>query len=224
MKKDMLGAVVRKVVDIPVEMLGVIYDLAEKLLGESGQEWLVELKRFLRKENCWTDEIVKTILEFVGTVAVTLTAGKFIAKDNFVVNVNKNARVKISYLGDNFRENFLGKIENLVGDISLAYHNLKESSRDIPIISELGGEELVETVLGVVFSLMCQQPNGEDGVLLNNGYANIFYVRDKSRVLWTVRVRWIGGGWFVDAGSVGYPYGWGGGGRVFSCNPSKSQS
>ena len=224
MKKDMLGAVVRKVVDIPVEMLGVIYDLAEKLLGESGQEWLVELKRFLRKENCWTDEIVKTILEFVGTVAVTLTAGKFIAKDNFVVNVNKNARVKISYLGDNFRENFLGKIENLVGDISLAYHNLKESSRDIPIISELGGEELVETVLGVVFSLMCQQPNGEDGVLLNNGYANIFYVRDKSRVLWTVRVDWYGGGWGGLALSVDYPREWNDGGRVFSCNPSKSQS
>lgn len=54
MVKDMLGALMRKIVDLSLEMLKVIYDLVEKLSGEAGQEWLAELKKFLRKENCWT--------------------------------------------------------------------------------------------------------------------------------------------------------------------------
>jgi hypothetical protein len=63
--KDMLGATIRKIVDLPQEMLGVICDLVEKLAGESGQEWLSELKRFLRKENCWTGVVAKSILKLV---------------------------------------------------------------------------------------------------------------------------------------------------------------
>jgi len=57
MVKDMLGEVVRKIVDLSLETLKVIYDLAEKLSGEAGQEWLVQLKKFLRKENCWANVV-----------------------------------------------------------------------------------------------------------------------------------------------------------------------
>jgi len=56
----MLGALMRKIVDLSLEMLKVIYDLVEKLSGEAGQEWLAELKKFLRKENCWTGVIENT--------------------------------------------------------------------------------------------------------------------------------------------------------------------
>ena len=52
--KDMLGTLVRRVANLPLEMLGTICDLIEKLASESGQQWLTELKKFLRKENCWT--------------------------------------------------------------------------------------------------------------------------------------------------------------------------
>ena len=52
--KDMLGTLVRRIVTLPLEMLGTISDLIEKLSSEAGQQWLAELKRFLRKENCWT--------------------------------------------------------------------------------------------------------------------------------------------------------------------------
>jgi hypothetical protein len=54
MEKDMLREVVRRIVDLPLEFLGAIYDLLGKLLSEAGQEWLAELKKFLRKESCWT--------------------------------------------------------------------------------------------------------------------------------------------------------------------------
>ncbi|MFH0891374.1 MAG: hypothetical protein V1867_01185 [Candidatus Falkowbacteria bacterium] len=65
MTKDMLGAVVRKIVDLPMEALGTICDLAEKLSGEGGREWLGELKKFLRKEKCWISMVRETFLRLV---------------------------------------------------------------------------------------------------------------------------------------------------------------
>ena len=59
MAKDMLGVLIRKIVDLSLGALNVIYDLVEKLSGEAGQEWFAELKKFLRKENCWTGVINK---------------------------------------------------------------------------------------------------------------------------------------------------------------------
>ena len=69
---------------------------------------------------------------------------------------------------------------------------------------------------------MAEQGNGEDGILLTNGYANIFYIRDIKGVFWAVSCRWIGGGWDVSASSVEDPRGWVGGGRVFSRNSFES--
>ena len=75
MAKDMLGALVRKIVDLPLGMLKVIYDLVEKLSGEAGQEWLAELKKFLRKEKCWTGIIAETFLKLIsGGESLTLDA------------------------------------------------------------------------------------------------------------------------------------------------------
>lgn len=51
MYSDMLGQVVRKLVQLPVDMMGTLFDLLEKLIGSSGQIWFRRLKRFLRGEN-----------------------------------------------------------------------------------------------------------------------------------------------------------------------------
>lgn len=65
MAKDMLGQVVRKIADLPLEMIRVIYDLVDKLAGEAGQEWLAELKKFLCKENCWTGVVAEIFLKLI---------------------------------------------------------------------------------------------------------------------------------------------------------------
>ena len=49
MSEGMLGRIVQKLVSVPAEMLGVVYDLLEKLSGEHGPVWLRDLKRMLRK-------------------------------------------------------------------------------------------------------------------------------------------------------------------------------
>ena len=161
------------------------------------------------------------ILELVSTIVVNATTGKLVAKDRFVINTNPGAPVKISCLGDNFNAWFLNgdsKTKCPISEQTLRYHELRQSSVDGPIITELGGEAKAETTLSEMFSLMEKQKHGEDGVLLNNGWANIFYIKDVAGVLRAVHVSWGDDGWCVYAHSVERPRSGGDGYQVFSRN------
>jgi hypothetical protein len=161
------------------------------------------------------------ILEFISTIVVPATTTKFVAKNKFVVNTDDNAQVKIFCVWDNFTTWFLsgkGKTEGPITEQTLRYHKLRTSSVDGPIITELGGKAKAETTLSEMFSLMERQKGGEAGVLLTNGYANIFYAKDTSGTLRAVGVGWYGDGWYVYARSVEYPRDWSDGFRVFSRN------
>ena len=125
-------------------------------------------------------------------------------------------RVRISFIGSNFRGWFLDKIEGPITEQKLRYAKLLKSSVDSPIISELGGEAKAETTLTEMFSLMEKQKNGKAGVLLTNGYANIFYVKDNAGVLRAVDVYWSSDGWGVNARSVEGPRAWYVGFQAFS--------
>ena len=154
-------------------------------------------------------------------VVVSGTAGKFVAKEKFAIDTSRKASVKISYLGDNFRSWFLtglGKIEDVQATPELTSFVLETSMLDKDIIAKIGDETKAETSLTEVYDLMTKQPNGEDGTLLNNGWANIFYIKDQNGVLRAVRVRWRGDGWYVDALSVESPGAWDDGLQVFSRN------
>ena len=209
--KNMLSEALR-------EIRGMWNQLLVNLEGEQGQEWLTEFKKFLRKEKCWTGVVVETILESLGTITIPATTERFIAKNRFVVDTSKKAKVKISFLGDNFRKNFLNKIEEAIPETILRHRELRKSSRDIPIINELGGDDKSETTLSEMFALMEKQPNGEDGHLLTNGYANVFYVRGHDGVLWSVYCYWYDDSWYVRTRSVDDPLEWNAGYRVFSRN------
>ena len=209
---------------------GPLNQLIVNLGGQDGDQWEQQLKQFLRKEPCWTNGNVTqvaqpkptpSILELVSTVVVPATTGNLVVKEKFVRDTGRKAKVKISYLGDNFTEWFLsgsGKTEDPITEQTLRYHKLRESSVDGPIIAELGGAEKSETSLSEMFALMEKQGKGENGVLLNNGYANIFYIKDQNGVLRAVYVGWGGDGWDVYAVSVEDPGRWDDGNRVFSRN------
>ena len=158
------------------------------------------------------------LLERIDTITVPATTQKFIARDRLGVNTGRKARVKISYLEDNFLSWFGGKIEDPIAETSLCCNKLRRPSVDGPILAELSGGAMAETTLTEMFSLMERQGSGEKGILLASGYANIFYVRDVFGALRAVGCRWDGGGWFVFADSVEYPSRWHGGRRVFSRN------
>ena len=209
---------------------GPLNQLIVNLGGQDGSQWEEELKRFLRKEPCWSNgEVAQApapkprtdLLELVSTIVIPATTGKLVAKEKFVINTKRNAPVKISYLGDNFTAWFLngdGKTEDPITEQTLRYAKLRKASVDGPIIEELGGEDKALTTLSEMFSLMVGQKHGEDGVLLNNGWASLFYIKDSAGVLRAVSVYWHGVGWLVCADSVEYPFRWDVGRQVFSRN------
>jgi len=158
------------------------------------------------------------ILEFVSTVTVSATTKKFVVRDY----VQKLRKTKNVYASSNFEKLFFDKTVEPISEQELNYHKLTKNSVDGPIIDELGGEAKVETTLAEMFSLIALQPNGEDGVSLTNGYANVFYIRDVVGVLRAVCCRWGDGGWHLYAGSVVAPFAWRGGGQVFSRNSCES--
>jgi len=158
------------------------------------------------------------------TFSVSSTTEKFVAKDKFKVDTERKAKVKISHLGDNFKEWFLGKTENPFAGSTIYGRKLEKNSVDGPILQELGGNEAAETTLTEMYAAMEAQPNGENGDLLNNGWANIFYIKDVNGTLRAVRVRWSDDGWHVHACSVENPLEWFTDRRIFSRNSSVSQT
>lgn len=65
---------------------------------------------------------------------------------------------------------------------------LKANAYDTDIRKELSEEHL--STLEDIASLIEAQPDGKSGLLLNNGYANIFYVEGKNGEVFAVDVRW----------------------------------
>lgn len=151
-------------------------------------------------------------LEVIGTVVIPATTEPFVPREKLVVNVGADASVKISFLGVNFKEWFFDKTEEVMEEVELRVAELTRSSLDAPILEELGDK--TETTLSHVYALMARQANGQEGTLLTNGWANIFYVRDAKGGLRAVYAFWDGSGWFVSADSVEDPAGWSTGHRV----------
>ncbi len=159
------------------------------------------------------------ILEFVSTVTVSATTKKFVVRDY----IQKLRKTKNVYTGSNFEKWFFDKtVEPISSEQELNYHKLTKNSVDGPIIVELGGEAKVETTLAEMFSFIARQPNGENGVLLTNGYANVFFIRDMDGVLRAVHCDGCDDGWDLYANSVESPLAWCDGIQVFSRNSCES--
>lgn len=183
--------------------------LLNKLGGVEGA------KRFLRDELVISEAIAKKLLERLSTIALPAVKD-FTAKEHFVVDTSKKAVVKVSYLSDNFKANFLQKVESDKVAEELAINKLLENSFDPIIITALGGEAKVEITLGQFFAVFAKQPNGETGVLLTNGYANVGYIRDTHGVLWVVGGHWYDDGWNFFASPLDDPHYWYSGCRFLS--------
>jgi hypothetical protein len=92
---------------------------------------------------------------------------------------------------------------------------------DTEVCKELGDNYVFEASEGgvVIAEMINRQPNGEDGDLVNDGKANIFYVHGKDVEVFAVYVYWHAGvrSWFVHASRLD-DYRWNAGYRAFSRN------
>lgn len=192
----------------------IIEGIPTDLPFEVAKNWIGKKTKLHKrmKELLFDEKVAKEsdILQPTASVSVS-GVPKFIAKESFRTD---SQTVKFSYLGDNFKQFFLNKIEENIVSVPLVSYTLKKASLDAPILAELG--DRAETTLAYLYELLSKQPNGESGALLTNGYANIFYIRGTDNNFWAVGAFWDGDGWSVRASSVEDPYCWNDGDRVFS--------
>ena len=196
------------------DVRGLLNDLMVALSGADGAVWFEALKKFMRKENPWLEVTKATVvlLKKVTTVVVPT-----VAEFSTVVFLDDDSPV--GWIGDNFKRMFGNHTESETSQSALQVHQLTESARDPAIIAELGGEQIAETTLGQMWQMLLVQGQGQDGNLLINGFANIFYIRSQvDNQLWAVYCRWDSGNrdWLVNAYPVSDPDDWYAGSQVFS--------
>lgn len=165
-----------------------------------------------------TKQQVPVLGAVISTTIIPATTKEFVVKDNFIIDTSRKAKVKLPYLGSEFKEWFWEKTEEPFAGSTVYGRKLNKGSVDNPILFELGDYKKAETTMAEIYVMMARQANGESGNLLNSGYTNVFYVRDINDVLRAVSVLWFDDGWRIGAHSVEYPDGWDAGSRVFSRN------
>lgn len=203
-----------------LKIKGPFKQLFANLCGNDGEIWFEELKKFLRKEPCWVKKtapakvspakVRQDILgEIESTTNIPSSAKPFAVKENFTVNTEDDAEVKISYV--DLEEDLLEMIENPLPATTIGYRRLLKDSADKGILRVLGGKKKSATTLREIHYLM------KSGALDKNKYY-IFYVFNRKGKLRAVYVYWGGYGWDVSAFSVGNPFEWFAGHVVASRN------
>ncbi|KKW24694.1 MAG: hypothetical protein UY70_C0005G0017 [Candidatus Kaiserbacteria bacterium GW2011_GWB1_52_6] len=190
-------------------MLGRLEALINKLGGEGGVDLLLAGKLVLVNPASKKGKaVVDSLFTFAGSFK-TVGTEEFVAAKNYVIDTSERARVRISWLGGNFKTYLLPKIEHNIAASDLKLQTLRRSSIDLPknaeepgTIAGLGGLEKAETSLYEFFETLAHKQATQDFTWL------IGYVRDDNNVLWAVSAHWYGGGWGVEAYSLRLPFGW----------------
>lgn len=153
------------------------------------------------------------ILESSGTLTVPATSEIFIAQEKFVINEYKDVPMRIARVGEMFREWFLGKIEDPMGETVIRRHKIKEATRTTPIIEELGGEGKVETTLTEMYAWMEREEKDKKRDTCIG--PKVFFVRDAKGNL-RVAMASRGAGWLLGANDLVTITKWSPGDEVFS--------
>jgi len=132
----------------------------------------------------------------------------FVVAEYFKTDTSKKAKLKIMALGNDFREQFLGKVEENIPARTLIVTELQEHCRSQDILALLG--ERAETALAHIFELLCDQRNGETGALNVDGRVNVVYARDTTGTLRDMSLTWFNQprGWRIESFSIDPPHGW----------------
>lgn len=119
---------------------------------------------------------VETIRRLTALTSTTVAAGNQNHPDFFKTR-------KGLWPSDNFQNFILAAAKDeavQVADAAIGYADLTQAANDAEIAAELPESHVFEDVdafLSYLGDLIETQWGGKDGVLLNNGYANIFYVK-----------------------------------------------
>jgi hypothetical protein len=192
--------------------LGQIEALLNKVGGMDGLqkvlsgEWIVgEPAKVLKRTASASKKVLAGLLELYGEPVKVSAVERFVARDKFVID--RNGELPISWLGDNFKTNFLDVVEDNAKAATLKQRKLLKRSVDGPILSALGGVEKAKIALANVFDFLKTADRTK---------WFIFYVADAKGTVWAVSAYWDDHGWDVGALPVTDPGGWDGGPLVVS--------
>lgn len=215
MSKDMLGSLVRASVNLTQPQVNLSLDVMNRFTGENGAAWEAHLKSVLRSglpnqpqsPPAPKPAVLKLVNDSVQLDAIASHNPQEFFKTR-----------KGLWVSDDFRSRILSRakpVENL-DPLILVSRELTKNAYDREITPELGEDYVFDEseVCARIAAMIDKQPNGIAGDLLNNGYANLFYVAG-----FVVRVGWYGGArrWYVHAWRLGDGP-WRAGLRAFSCN------
>lgn len=176
--------------------------------------WLCVNARNLERGEIMSAAAKTSVLRNVGTATIPASETPFDPHAALVAQPGL-------YVYGSFIENVRSRARPVesMGALALPYSDLEQDAYDREITAALGDKyEFSETeTCYIIDRLVSRQPNGESGVLLNNGYANLIYVRGGPvvRVGWdSGRRKWDVNVWHRDVGR------WSRGDRAFAfdCN------
>ena len=146
------------------------------------------------------------LVEFVGPVSFPALP-QFAVANKLRVGETVDG-IKVGWIGNNIRANFLKKVEEPVAAHEGRQHKLLVSETfDSAVITELGGDRRVEITFGRYWDFL----RTADQTLWY-----VAYIRDVNRVLWAVRAYWVSGELRVEAHPLGNDYGWDAGDQFVS--------
>lgn len=162
--------------------------------------------KFTRQQHDWTERVLKGSLDPV-EVARVIQSIINRGQEMFSPHAYFKTRPGL-YVWNTFEEHILSEQKK-----SIPYRGL-EGVKNSMLPRNMSDQEIIDEILGGMDELRKHsftldqiaakidlQPNGEDGELLNNGYANIFYVVLVNEGFFAVSVLWDSGDheWNVDA-------------------------
>ena len=95
-KEDILGSVIRALVNVPTEFLGIVKDFIHKITGVDSGIWIAQGKLFLQQKPCWIPKVTQSILNLISggkKIVVRATSGKRTiaqAKDVFTWGIDSD--------------------------------------------------------------------------------------------------------------------------------------
>lgn len=200
----------------------LISQFTEALNGKKSSDYKREAIKFITGQPCWIESKATEVkenrsvhtaheMEVSEVVVVPVYSGEFIPTENFVLNEDKDATVRIKHINENFTNWFLsglGKGESSTEKHNLICYKLLKTFHYHHLVEHFGGRKKVETSLFDLFTFI--KSRNDRG---RCDYINVFHIPDYTDTLRAVSVYWDVG-WVIEAKPLVEFNGWFGGGAT----------
>lgn len=190
------------------EFEGPLTELRQQCASkESGRSRFEEFK-------LWLKGATSGLLEFV-TTTTTSAVKRFAVADVLGCTGLNIDGLPIALLGDNFKAQFGNTVEENIPASELLVSRLTRYADAIEIAGAVPREKRAVRI-SQVYQLVLNQERTGSGLLLTNGWANLFLAYGADGNIWVVFIRRYSDGWYFYANPLGGPVRWFDGSQVFS--------